>query len=114
MKRNVRLLDLGLVPALRSQTIYHAVAESVSNGAQDTISILSPSEPYVCIGMHQELEKEIDVGYCREHNLPVYRRQVGGGAVYLDENQMFYHIMFHKDNAPRDVTEVYNRFLKAP
>ncbi|MBD3387994.1 MAG: lipoate--protein ligase family protein [Candidatus Altiarchaeales archaeon] len=112
--REVRLLDLGFVSALRSQTIYHGVAESVSAGGQDTISLLSPGDPYVCVGMHQELEKEVDLDYCRDMGLPVYRRRVGGGAVYLDRDQLFYHIMFHKDHAPRDITEVYNRFLKAP
>ncbi len=110
----VRLLDLGFVSALRSQTLYHAVAESVSKGSPDTINILSPAEPYVCIGMHQELENEVDLEYCRTHNLPVYRRQVGGGAVFLDKNQIFYQVMFHKDHAPANVNEIYEKFLKAP
>jgi lipoate-protein ligase A len=29
----------------------------------------------------------VDLDYCARHNLPVYRREVGGGAVFLDNGQ---------------------------
>ena len=64
---DIRLLDLGLVPPVRSQTIYHAVAYAPDADARDTIILVAPSDPYVCIGFHQELEKEVDVEYCRAH-----------------------------------------------
>ena len=80
----IRLLDLDLVSPLRSQTVYHAVAHAMTPETPDTIILVSPADPYVCIGYHQDLAQEVDLDYCRQQHLPVYRREVGGGAVYLD------------------------------
>jgi hypothetical protein len=43
--RRVRLLDLGQVPYLRSQTIWHAVAYAMTEDSPDTITLLSPDTP---------------------------------------------------------------------
>lgn len=103
----VRLLDLGTVPYLESQTVYHAVAHAMDDDTPNTISLLSPDRPYICIGYHQELDKEIDLEYCRSRHLPIVRREVGGGAVYLDGGQLFVHFVFHRENLPRRVEEMY-------
>lgn len=108
----IRLLDLGLAAPIRSQTIYHAVAYSLDKDTPDTIIIVAPSNPYVCIGFHQELEKEVDVEYCRTHRLPIVRREVGGGAVYLDTNQVFMQWVFHREALPRDIYERFALYVK--
>lgn len=98
--RKTRLLDMGQVSAVRSQTIYHAVAECAGENDPPTLSILRPNQPYVSIGYHQEAGKEVDLKYCQAHNLPVIRRMVGGGAVLLDENQLFFHIIVPRKKLP--------------
>jgi lipoate-protein ligase A len=108
----VRLLDLGAVPYLRSQTVYHALAHAMDEGSPNTISLMSPDRPYVCIGFHQELDKEIDVEYCHAQDIPVLRREVGGGAVYLDGDQLFVHFIFHREHLPRKVEEVYKLLIR--
>ena len=108
----IRLLDLGLVPPIRSQTIYHAVAYALDENSPDTIILVAPTEPYVCIGFHQELEKEVDVEYCRAHDLPVVRREVGGGAVYLDKNQVFMQWIFHWHALPHEVGDRFALYVK--
>jgi lipoate---protein ligase len=108
----IRLLDLQRVPPVRSQTIYHAVAYALDENTPDTIIIVAPTEPYVCIGFHQELEKEVDVEYCRAHGLPIYRREVGGGAVYLDQNQVFTQWVFHHGALPNDIGERFALYAK--
>lgn len=101
----IRLLELGLVPSIRSQTIYHAVGYALNAFTPDTIILLAPESPYVCIGFHQELEREVDVDYCRDNGLPIYRREVGGGAVYLDQNQVFMQWVFHRNALPGEIGE---------
>jgi lipoate-protein ligase A len=110
----VRLLDLGEVSYLHSQTIYHAVAHCLDANGPDSIILMTPREPYVCIGYHQDLEQDVDLDYCRAHQLPVLRREVGGGTVYLDRQQLFYHCVFHRQRAPRRPDEAYRYFLRAP
>jgi len=90
----VQLYHLRYVPWLESQLIYHAQPRVGVEG----INILAPSEPYVCIGYHQDLEQEIDVAYCQAQGIPIFRREVGGGAVYLDGNQVFYQIVLNKNH----------------
>ncbi len=108
----IRLLDMHLVPPVRSQTIYHAVAYAMDAESPDTIILVGPTEPYVCIGFHQELEKEVDIGYCRAHGLPIFRREVGGGAVYLDQYQVFTQWVFSRAHLPAGIAERFALYVK--
>jgi lipoate-protein ligase A len=90
----MKLYNLGHVPWLESQLIYHALPRLHMEG----LVLLAPAEPYVCIGYHQDVTQEVDLDYCRAHDIPVFRREVGGGAVYLDGDQLFYQVILHKDN----------------
>jgi len=87
----LRVIDFGTVSPLRSQTLWHAVAHGVSAGAPPTLSLMQPDAPYVSIGFHRRLD-EIDQKHCCRVGLPVYRRMVGGGPVYLDDGQLFFQI----------------------
>lgn len=44
--------------------------------------------PSVIYGRNQQLESEVDVDYCREHGIAIYRRKSGGGCVYADEQNL--------------------------
>ena len=105
----MNLYNLGRVPWLDSQLIYHALPRLGMEG----LILLAPAEPYVCIGYHQDAEQEVDMAYCREAGIPIFRREVGGGAVYLDGQQLFYQLVLHKDNplASGDKADFYRRFL---
>jgi len=107
----LQLYHLRHVPWLHSQLLYHAMPQLGIEG----VIILAPAQPYACIGYHQDLEQEVDLAFCREQGIPVFRREVGGGAVYLDGNQLFYQIVLHRDNplARGSKASVYERFLPA-
>lgn len=111
---SIRVIDAGTVSWLDSQVIYHAVASALTEKSGSALTLMNPATPYICIGYHQELEKEVDVEYCKEHSLPITRRQVGGGAVYLDENQLFWHIIVPRSEAPYRIEDVYSRYLVGP
>jgi lipoate-protein ligase A len=103
------LYNLGHVPWPDSQLIYHALPRLEMEG----LILLAPAEPYFCIGYHQDAEQEVNLAYCREQGIPVFRREVGGGAVYLDGHQLFYQLVIHRDNplAPKNRNEFYQKFL---
>jgi len=52
--------------------------------------------PTALIGRHQALGQEIDVPYCRAHGIGTVRRITGGGAIYLDEGQLGWGLVFHR------------------
>ena len=41
-------------------------------------------EPTVIFGRNQLIENEVNLEYCRVHNIQTYRRKSGGGCVYAD------------------------------
>lgn len=106
----MQLFYLKYVDWLDSQLIYHALPRVCEEG----VLILAPSSPYVCIGYHQNLEQEVDLEYCRDKNIPVFRREVGGGAVFLDGNQIFFQIVLKKDHllCRGGKSDVYQRLLE--
>ena len=50
-------------------------------------------EPSVIFGRNQVAENEVNVAYCREHGIKMYRRKSGGGCVYADmDNVMLSYV----------------------
>jgi len=101
------LFEIDSVPGFQSMLIFHSLARL----GVEAVVMVSPKQPLVSIGFFQDAEKEVDLEYCRSAGLPVFRREVGGGAVYLDYHQIFYHVVWHKDNKkfPRAMREIYEQ-----
>ena len=115
MVEDWRLLDLNGLEPLKAQTLYEAVAIAVGrNFVPNTLILCYPIKPYVCIGFHQELEKEVDIEFCRRNNLTVIRRSQGGGAVYLDSGQQFYQVVARRNDPaiPSSVDRCFEKFLQ--
>ncbi len=108
-----RLLDLGYSEPLMAQTFYESVAEAVHRGeSPNTLILLQPDSQYACLGYHQDLEQELDLDFLKEKGLPVIRRSQGGGATYLDSNQIFYQIVFKDSGAvSRDIERLFEKLL---
>jgi lipoate-protein ligase A len=106
----MELFNLGKVPWEESQLIYHALAKL----GRESLCLVSPATPYVCIGFHQDVGQEVDLEFCKANNIPVFRREVGGGAVFLDGNQLFFHLIIQRDNpiAPKRIDAFYKKFLQ--
>jgi lipoate-protein ligase A len=96
-----------------SQLLYHAQPRLDREG----LNLLSPATPYVCIGHFQDVEQEVDVAFCRQNGIPIFRREVGGGAVYLDGDQLFFQLVIHRHNPlipAGGKLAFYRKFLQAP
>ncbi|UCG12496.1 MAG: lipoate--protein ligase family protein [Deltaproteobacteria bacterium] len=106
----MELYDLGKMPWHESQLIYHALA----NLGRESLVLVSPSTPYVCIGYHQDVSHEVDVDFCQCHGVPIFRREVGGGAVYLDGDQLFVQLILRQGNpsVPLRKEAFYRKFLQ--
>ncbi len=106
----MKLYNLGKIPWHESQLIYHALAAL----GREALSLVSPATPYVCIGFHQDLEQEVDLSFCKSRHIPVFRRDLGGGAVYLDGDQLFFQLILRQDNPiiPLRRETFYLKFLQ--
>lgn len=108
----MRLIDAGSLPFPGSQTIYHGLAHARTESTPDTLILARPREPYVCIGFHQDREHELDLDYCRRNALPVLRRETGGGAVYLDPDQLFVIWVMGERSLPERVEARFASFAE--
>ena len=108
----VRVIDAGHLPPVESQAIYHGIAHAWSDASPDTVLLVTPRDPYVCIGFHQDLTAEIDVELCRQRGLPVVRRELGGGAVYLDSDQLFVQWVMAGSSLPARLDHRFARFAE--
>jgi len=106
----VDLYNLGPVGWVESQSIYHALA---SLGRQGLV-LCYPTAPYICLGLHDDLDYEIDRTHCREQRIPLLRRETGGGVVYLDNRQLFFQLILRHDNPllPLPRHRFYKKFLQ--
>ncbi|MCB2227720.1 MAG: lipoate--protein ligase family protein [Desulfarculaceae bacterium] len=90
----MHLYRLGSVSWQESQLAYHALAHLGREG----LVLCSPERPYLSVGYFQDPAQELDLDYCARAGLPVFRREVGGGAVYLDRNQLFWQVVLRREH----------------
>jgi lipoate---protein ligase len=102
------LLNLDKVSGQDSMLIFHVLARIGYEG----LVLVSPAQPLASIGYFQDAIQEVDIDYCRDHNIAVMRREVGGGATYLDENQIFYQVIWNRNNLafPKNIKEIFQYF----
>ncbi len=95
----MRLLDLGTVPWIRSQSVHHAVAACFGEDSPDTVVLVRPDRSYLCVGRHA-LGPAPSPAALRRLGLPVVRRRLGGGTVLITPAQTFYVLVVHRRRLP--------------
>jgi lipoate-protein ligase A len=91
-----RLLDSGLRSAAENIALDRALLQSLASGeAPCTLRFLRFS-PCALVGFHQDVREDLYVEYCIEHGIEMQRRVTGGGAIYLDENQLGWELFIDR------------------
>ena len=65
-------------------------------------------EPSVIFGRNQVLENEVNVAYCRQNHIKMYRRKSGGGCVYADMD----NLMLSYVSDGHQVGFTFNKFVQ--
>lgn len=91
MSEHLRVVDLGTVSPLRSQTSWHALAHGVARSGRPTLSFVRSRGGYASLGYHRALA-EVDPATCGRRGWPIYRRMVGGGPVLVDDAQLTFQL----------------------
>jgi len=99
--------NVGKLPGQQSMLVFHALARM----GVEALVIVSPKSPLASIGYFQDAENELDLSFCRKHGIPFMRREIGGGATYLDENQIFYQVIWKRSNPrfPGEMRRIFER-----
>jgi len=65
-------------------------------------------KPTVIYGRHQDVNAEVNLDYCRAHDIKVVQRKSGGGCVYADEGNLMISLI-----SPDTHSEaVFERYLR--
>jgi lipoate---protein ligase len=108
----LRVIDLGLVSALRSQAAWYGIAKRLGRSDDPVLTLCEPAEPYVCIGLNQDSGLELDRDFCAANGIGILRRRLGGGAVLLDSRQLIFHFIVPEHVAPRRPEQIYPHFIE--
>ncbi len=94
--RGFRVIDAGLREGRFNIALDAAMIGLHQAGRiPDTIRFIH-FPPTALVGRHQVLGRELDLGYCRSRGIGIARRVTGGGAIYMDEGQLGWALVFHR------------------
>lgn len=91
----------------KSLAFYLAMEEFVASEVEGEAFFVWRVEPTVIYGRNQVLENEVNLEYCREHEVDIVRRKSGGGCVYSDMG----NIMLSYVSSRGSVAEVFDRYM---
>ena len=91
-----RVIDTGIRDGREQIAFDQALVEArQADAIPDTIRFLR-FPPTVLVGRHQALSGEVRVDHCRANGIRLVRRITGGGAIYFDEGQLGWSLVFHR------------------
>ena len=92
----------------RNLSFYLAMEEYLArNSSESDLFFMWQVEPSVIFGRNQVAENEVNLDYCKQHNIKVYRRKSGGGCVYADKDNLMLSFITSEQN----VGFAFNRFV---
>lgn len=96
MSKEFRVIDTGIRDGREQIAFDQAMIDlHVAGKIPDSVRFLR-FPPTALIGRHQALSQELKLDFCRENNIRTVRRITGGGALYFDEGQLGWELIFHR------------------
>lgn len=83
-----RIIDNDVLTASENIAVNQAILRSRAEKKSPNTLRIVRFKPCVLIGHHQSFEQEVNLEYCSSHGIELQRRITGGGAIYLDINQI--------------------------
>lgn len=107
-ERNLIVFIEDGLEATLSVAIFHALAEKNI----ECIVLTEAKGKCLSLGYFDNANEFVDFEYCNNNQIPITRRQTGGGTVLLHEGQIFYQFIFSKKNKnlPFKMENVYKYF----
>lgn len=90
---------------IRPLVFYLAMEEYLAKNCNDECFFLWQVAPTVICGRNQDIEAEVNLQYCKEKSIAVFRRKSGGGCVYSDSGNIM--LSYITPNTEVDTTFSY-------
>ena len=95
-----RAIDTGVRDGRKQIAFDEALVELHHAGkVPDTLRFLR-FPPTALVGRHQAIRREVKVDHCNANGIGLARRITGGGAIYLDENQVGWELVLSRKRLP--------------
>ena len=92
----------------RKLSFYLAMEEYVTRYvSEDECFFMWQVEPSVIFGRNQLIENEVNIDFCKKHDIQMFRRKSGGGCVYADKR----NVMFSYITSEEQVGFTFNRYI---
>jgi len=102
----LRVIDLGLASAVASQAAGYGIADAPAAGGRPAVVLADPIEPFLSVGANQDIKRTIDLSFCCRRGIRIIRRRLGGGAIYIDRDQLMFHLIVPLGRAPRPPSRI--------
>jgi lipoate---protein ligase len=89
----IRVVDTGLNSAAVNIALDRRWLAGHVRGERDNLLRFYRSTPSAWLGLHQWPERELRLLYCRRKGIEVVRRPTGGGALYVDPQQLGFSLI---------------------
>ncbi|MDP6447918.1 MAG: lipoate--protein ligase family protein, partial [Pirellulaceae bacterium] len=98
----MKLLDLTLPTPAENLALDEALLEAAERAGQPTevLRVWESPTPAVIIGRASQAAAEVELDYCRDHQIPVLRRGSGGAAVVIGPGCLMYAVVLSYDLHP--------------
>ncbi|MGI9422607.1 MAG: lipoate--protein ligase family protein [Hyphomicrobiaceae bacterium] len=102
-----RSIDTAVRPGRKQIAFDQALVDLHIDGVvPDTLRFLR-FPPTVLVGRHQAISREVKIDYCSANGVGLARRITGGGAIYLDENQVGWELVLSRRRLPMSDLAAY-------
>ena len=84
---------------VRRLSFYLAMEEYVARHIDESVCFFMwQVKPSVIFGRNQFVENEVNIDYCRQYGIEVFRRKSGGGCVYADQDNLMLSFIKREEN----------------
>lgn len=94
------MIDTGLRGGRENIAFDRALIDArLEDAIPDTIRFLRFT-PSALVGRHQDMSREVRIDHCRREGIELVRRITGGGAIFFDEGQLGWELVFKRAHLP--------------
>jgi lipoate-protein ligase A len=91
----IRLIHLGPMNWLRTQSVLRSTAALLEDSSPDTLIMAIPVHPYIAVGQGRSPETVVDLTKCAAQNIPVVAAPLSRPLMFYGTHSLIFQWVFH-------------------